>query len=106
MKLWHMCYRLLQAYNCLRRYYLNPVSWILYGTVTSQLGDVTSPFTDVRPLLRAHEYASQMRAAYIVLHSRPGQEAQSDQRAVHMHDAWWQDLLTNDVHRLRIASLF
>jgi len=28
-------------------YYLNPVSWILYGQVTSQLGDVTSPFTNV-----------------------------------------------------------
>lgn len=29
-------------------YYLNPVSWILYGQVTSQLGDVTSTFVNVR----------------------------------------------------------
>jgi len=28
-------------------YWINPVSWILYGFVTSQLGDVTSTFVDV-----------------------------------------------------------
>lgn len=40
-------------------YYLNPVSWILYGQVTSQLGDVTSVFTNldgtVRRFFAPHE---------------------------------------------------
>ena len=31
-----------------RRYWINPVSWILYGFVASQLGQVDSEFTQVR----------------------------------------------------------
>ena len=31
-------------------YYINPMSWILYGFVASQLGDVTSTFVQVKRL--------------------------------------------------------
>ena len=52
------------------RYYLNPVSWVLYGSVTSQLGDVTSPFTDVRCLFNVERDTA-------ILYVRPSHQLSS-----------------------------
>ena len=42
-------------------YYINPVSWILYGFVVSQLGDITSTFVQVQQLTSRRQCSNDCR---------------------------------------------